>query len=96
MDGQQQTAHLREHQLTVGTTYRPDAAHLEVSTDHPIARVLDRLLIRRQPLFYESCSHLEGILFGPERLTLSLIQRGLHAAEAARRSTPNADRVAAA
>lgn len=82
MDGQPQTAQFKINQLEVGSTWRRDAAALELGDRHPVARELGQLLVSRKPLMYEYNPRLEAILFGPEHMTLPLVQRGLAAAQA--------------
>ena len=96
MDGQPQAARLRKNQLNIAATYRPGAARLAVGADHPIARRLDRILLSRRSLSYEYCPRFEAILFGPDHLTLPLVQRGLDAAEALRRGTSITDQATVA
>ena len=88
MDGQPQTAQFRRNHLEVGTTARRGAARLELATRHPIALELDRLLVSRTPLQFEYVPRMEAILFGPEHLTLPLVQRGLRAADALQQREP--------
>ncbi len=82
MDGQPQTAQFKVNQPQVGSTWRRDAAVLELAERHPVAVELRELLVSLKPLEYEYNPRLEGILFGPEHVTLPLAQRGLGAAEA--------------
>ncbi len=82
MDGQPQTAQFKLNQLEVGSTWRRDAAVLELGGRHPVAVELRQLLVSLKPLQYEYNRRLEAILFGPEHTTLPLLQRGLAAAEA--------------
>lgn len=81
LDRQPQLAEFRQHRLDVGSTFRPGAAVLELERRHPIAQELDRLLVARRSLQYEYVPRLEAILYGPEHLTLPLLQRLLAAAE---------------
>jgi Acetoacetate decarboxylase (ADC) len=80
LDRQPQLAEFKQHQLDVGSTLRPGAAVLELERRHPIAQELDRLLVSRRSLQYEYVPRLEGILYGPEHLTLPLVRRLLAAA----------------
>jgi hypothetical protein len=82
MDGQPQLAQVGQNQIELGISRRRDAAELELGARHPIALELNRLLVSRKPIQYEYAPRLEAILFGPEHLTLPLIQRGLAAAHA--------------
>lgn len=82
MDGQPQAAQFKVNQLQVGTSRRPDAAVLTLGERHPVALELGRLLAWRKPLQYEHAPRFEAILFGPEHLTLPLVQRALQSVEA--------------
>jgi hypothetical protein len=82
MDGQPQLGQFAQNQIELGVSRRRDAAELELGGGHPIALELNRLLVSRTPIQYEYAPRMEAILFGPEHLTLPLIQRGLAAAEA--------------
>jgi hypothetical protein len=48
---------------------------LELGERHPIARELDRLLVSKRSLQYEYVPQFEGILHGPEHLTLPLLKQ---------------------
>lgn len=80
-DRQPQLAEFKEHQLDAGSTQRPGAAVVELERRHPIAQELERLLLSRRSLHYEYVPRLEAILYGPEHLTLPLVQRLTHATE---------------
>lgn len=86
MDGQPQLAQFTVHEIAKGTCRRPGAATLTLGDRHPVARQLAGLLVATRSLQYELTPRMEGILFGPEHLTVSLIERSLHAVEAARRA----------
>lgn len=90
MDGQPQAAHFRMNQAEVGSTWGPRDAALELGERHPVALEFARVLVSRRPLQYEYCPRLEAILFGPEHLTLPLVQRGLQATAALQ---PRGDRL---
>ncbi len=83
MDRQPQGSEFKINALAAGRSLRPGAARLELGTRHPIARELDRLLVSRRSIHYELMARFEGILYGPEHLTLPLIQRALALTEAA-------------
>lgn len=83
MDRQPQRAEFKINQLQVAATIRPGAASLELGRRHPIAQELERLLVSRRPLRYEYVPRLEAILYGPEHLSLPLLQRALAATAAA-------------
>lgn len=73
MDGQPQRAEFTINRLQVAKSVRPGAAVLELGERHPIARELDRLLVSKRSLQYEYVPQFEGILHGPEHLTLPLL-----------------------
>ena len=83
MDRQPQTAEFKLNALARGRSPRPGAASLSLGERHPIARELDRLLVSRRSLHYELMARFEGILYGPENLTLPLIERLLDRGAAA-------------
>lgn len=83
MDGQPQRAQFRLHHLRTGTCWRRGAVKLALGDRHPIAAELGRVLLSRTSLRYQLTTRMEGVLFGPEHLTIPLIQRSLRAAEAA-------------
>jgi hypothetical protein len=59
----------------MGSSARPSAARLELGDNHPIAKELAQLLVSRRPIQYQYVPRFEGILYGPEHLTLPLIDR---------------------
>lgn len=79
MDGQPQRAEFKVNKIEVGRSLRPGAATLELGEQHPIARQLDALLVSRRSLQYENIPRLEAILYGPEHLTMPLLNRLLAA-----------------
>ena len=74
MDGQPHQAEFALNRLQVGTSLRPGAAVLELGERHPIAAELERLLVAKRSLRYEHVPRLEGILHGPEYLTVPLLR----------------------
>lgn len=85
MDGQPQLAQFTLHEVAKGTCRRPGAATLVLGDRHPIARELAGVLVSRRSVHYELTPRMEGVLFGPEHLTVPLIERSLRAVESARR-----------
>ena len=83
MDAQPQCAEVKMNAIETGICHRPGAARLELGDRHPVALELDRLLVSRNSVHYELTARMEAILFGPDRLTIPLIDRSLHAVEAA-------------
>jgi Acetoacetate decarboxylase (ADC) len=79
MDRQPQRIEFKVSQLEAGRSFRRGAATLELGARHPMARELDRLLVSRRSLEYEFVPRLEGILYGPDHLTLPLLKRLLGA-----------------
>lgn len=75
MDRQPQSAEFRLNCLELGESMRRSSAELELGGRHPIALELGRLLVSRRPLQYQYVPRFEGILFGPEHLTLPLLER---------------------
>lgn len=75
MDGQPQQAEFTVNRLQVAKSLRPGAATLELGQRHPVARELARLLVSKRSLQYEYAPQFEGILYGPEHLTLPLLQQ---------------------
>lgn len=75
MDRQPQSSEFKINAIEMGMTLRPGAASLELGDRHPIARELAGLLVSRRPIQYQYMARFEGILYGPEHLTLPLIDR---------------------
>ncbi|HKH79409.1 MAG TPA: hypothetical protein VJ996_05260, partial [Solirubrobacteraceae bacterium] len=46
---------------------------LELGEHHPIALELAGLLLSRRPIQYQYMARFEGILYGPEHLSLALL-----------------------
>lgn len=81
-DRQPQSSEFRINALARGRSLRPGAAELTLGHQHPIARELARLLVSRRSIHYELIAGFEGILYGPEHLTLPLLRRLLDLTEA--------------
>jgi hypothetical protein len=75
MDHQPQSAEFKLHATRLGETSRPGAAQLDLSDDHPIGRELDGLLLSRRSIYLQHLRRFEGILYGPEHLSLPLLAR---------------------
>ena len=82
MDRQPQESEFKLNAPASGRSRRPGAARLELGDRHPIALELDRLLVSRRSVHYELMARFEGILYGPEHLTLPLIRRAMGMTEA--------------
>jgi Acetoacetate decarboxylase (ADC) len=83
MDRQPQESEFKFTVLAGGRSLRPGAARLELGERHPIARELAGVLVSRRSIYYELWSRFEGILYGPEHLSLQFLHRTLAAAETA-------------
>ncbi|MBW8059677.1 MAG: hypothetical protein FVQ78_04950 [Solirubrobacterales bacterium] len=75
MDRQPQESEFKINALASGRSLRLGAGRLELGTRHPIARELAGLLVSQRSISYDLMARFEGILYGPEHLTLPLIQR---------------------
>ncbi|MQA76305.1 MAG: hypothetical protein GEU88_18585 [Solirubrobacterales bacterium] len=83
MDRQPQSAELKLNALELGMTSRPGSAELELgSGEHPISHELARLLVGRRAFHYQRMPSFEAILYGPEHLTLPLLERAREATAA--------------
>lgn len=80
MDRQPQSSEFKINAIEMGVSLRPGVASLQLGDRHPIARELASLIARRQPIQYQYMARFEGILYGPEHLSLALLARA--AAEA--------------
>lgn len=81
MDRQPQESEFKLNAIRSGRTMRPGAARLELGDSHPIARELDGVLVSRSSIYYELMASFEGILYGPEHLSLQFIHRALRMVE---------------
>jgi len=82
MDRQPQGSEFKINALEMGASLSPGAATLELGERHPIARELARLIAWRRPLQYQYMARFEGILYGPEHLSLALLAQTTAAAGA--------------
>jgi hypothetical protein len=73
MDRQPQNSEFKINAIEMGVSLRPGAASLELGDRHPIARELADLIAWRRPIHYQYMARFEGILYGPEHLSLPLI-----------------------
>jgi hypothetical protein len=73
MDRQPQSSEFKISTTAMGVTLNPAAATLELGKRHPIARELAELIAWRRPLQYQYLARFEGILYGPEHLSLTLL-----------------------
>ncbi len=77
MDRQPQESEFKLNVLAGGRSLRTGAARLELGKRHPIARELASVLVSRRSIYYELMAPFEGILYGPEHLSLPLIHRAM-------------------
>lgn len=74
-DRQPQSSEFKINAPETGVTMRPTAASLQLGQTHPIARKLAGLLVSRRPIQYQYLASFEGILYGPDNLSLQLVER---------------------
>jgi hypothetical protein len=74
MDRQPQGSEFKINANQMGVSLSPAAATLELGERHPIALELAGLLVSRRPIQYQYIPSFEGILYGPEHLTLPLME----------------------
>jgi Acetoacetate decarboxylase (ADC) len=82
MDRQPQRSEFKINATEMGVSLSPSAATLELGERHPIARELAELLISRRPIQYQYIPSFEGILYGPEHLSIPLMMRVLEQSSA--------------
>jgi Acetoacetate decarboxylase (ADC) len=87
MDRQPQGTEFKVNRLEFAATLRPDTTTLELAERHPIAKELRRLLVSHRPLRYEYTPRFEAILYGPERLSMPLLERIAVASASAKQQT---------
>ncbi len=75
MDRQPQSSEFKINAAQMGVSLRPGAATLELGERHPIARELADLIAWSRPIQYQYVARFEGILYGPEHLSLPLIAK---------------------
>lgn len=73
-DGQPQRAEFKLLADGSGRTIKPGAATLELGGSHPIARELNGALISNNSIAASYVAGIRGILFGPDRVSASMIQ----------------------
>jgi hypothetical protein len=76
-DRQPQESEFKLNILAGGRSPRPGAARLQLGERHPIARELASVLLSQGSIYYELMARFEGILYGPEHLSLQFIHRAL-------------------
>lgn len=73
MDRQPQSSEFKINAIEMGVSLRPSAASLQLGERHPIARELAEVIAFRRPIQYQYTPRFEGILYGPEHLSLPLL-----------------------
>lgn len=73
MDGQPQVSEFRVDAQGLGVAPRPGSARLSLGDSHPMAREMAGVLIGRRALGYSWVPSFQAILFGPERMTPTLV-----------------------
>jgi Acetoacetate decarboxylase (ADC) len=74
MDRQPQGSEFKINAREMGVSLSPAGATLQLGERHPIARELAGLIAWRRPIQYQYMPRFEGILYGPEHLSLSLLE----------------------
>lgn len=74
MDRQPQSSEFKIRAHDMARTLRPGAASLELHTQHPIAREIDGVLLSKKSISAAYTPHMEGILYGPEHLSLQFLE----------------------
>lgn len=77
MDRQPQESEFKLNAIASGRSLGRTEARLELGSRHPIARELAGALASRRAFYYELMAPFEGILYGPEHLSLQFIHRAL-------------------
>jgi hypothetical protein len=73
MDRQPQGSEFKINAVEMGVSVRPGAASLALGERHPIARELAEMIVWSRPIQYQYMARFEGILYGPEHLSLALL-----------------------
>jgi hypothetical protein len=73
MDRQPQSSEFKINAIEMGVSLRPGVASLTLGEHHPIARELAEVIAWSRPLQYQYMARFEGILYGPEHLSLGLL-----------------------
>lgn len=73
MDRQPQGSEFKINAVQMGVSVRPGAASLALGERHPIARELAAVIAWSRPVHYQYMARFEGILYGPEHLSLALL-----------------------
>lgn len=70
---QPQTTEFKTNARSFGISLNPGDVELELGTSHPMAVELDRTLLMRRSLMYFYMPSLQFVLYGPENMSLPLI-----------------------
>lgn len=81
MDGQPQSSEFKLRVLQGGFASRPGLAEISLGDRHPVARELAGLLASRRALHTQYLAQFEGILYGPDRVSLPLLADALPPAQ---------------
>jgi hypothetical protein len=82
MDRQPQGSEFKINAVQMGVSVRPGAASLALGERHPIARELAEVIAWSRPIHYQYMARFEGILYGPEHLSLALLAQATAGAAA--------------
>lgn len=88
MDRQPQGSEFKINAVEMGVSVRPGAASLALGERHPIARELAEVIALNHPIQYQYMARFEGILYGPEHLSLALLAQTTAAATAGAAAQP--------
>lgn len=75
MDRRPQSTEVKLHATPLAATTRPGTARVELGARHPIALELGDLLVSRRSLHHQQMERFEGILYGPDRFSMPLLER---------------------
>ena len=76
-DGQPQSTEFKVNAQSLGLAFGPGRAKLEVGKNHPMAKEIDALLLSKTPLFTIYMPEMQAVLYGPDRLTITMAARFL-------------------
>ncbi len=76
-DRQPQSSEFKIHAPQSGRSLRPGAATIDIADQHPVARELRSLLISNRSIAASYMPRIEGILYGPEHHTVTLMRHVL-------------------
>lgn len=82
MDRQPQCSEFKINAVEMGVSVRQGVASLALGERHPIARELAEVIAWSRPIQYQYMARFEGILYGPEHLSLALLAQATAGAAA--------------